>query len=321
MSIVNQPIKDRIGQRRISDDFVPVFDWKLAGHQGRADSVTVFEDFQEVPSLLFGEGREAPIIQHEQIILGDRDKQLVIAADAFGQGQIIEEPGDPQIEGGEAAATGLVCQRRAEITLAGASGAADQCVVVGSDPLTACKLLDQRFVEPAGMPIIDIFDAGILSKLRLLEPRGQARFSRSVISRSTSSPRRSSKWRHSASASAACSSSALAMPKSFKVISLSRVGWVSISLPPLFVFDNSGHPGCWDAPRVSAFRFLSQSVSDRGRALRSMRCFCKSTPGWPGPADRPLPGDCCCSFWPGAESPERIESPAPDVAGARGSLR
>ncbi len=39
-------------------------------------AVTVFEDLQQISPLLLSEGREAPIIQHEQIILGDGDKQI-----------------------------------------------------------------------------------------------------------------------------------------------------------------------------------------------------------------------------------------------------
>ena len=35
MSVVYQPIENGIGEGRITDDLVPMFDLKLAGHHGR----------------------------------------------------------------------------------------------------------------------------------------------------------------------------------------------------------------------------------------------------------------------------------------------
>ena len=44
--IVNKPIQDGIGQSRITDNLMPVLNGQLTGHQGWAQSVTIFEDFQ-----------------------------------------------------------------------------------------------------------------------------------------------------------------------------------------------------------------------------------------------------------------------------------
>ena len=35
MSVVNEPIQDRIGERRIGDGLMPLGDQQLAGHQSR----------------------------------------------------------------------------------------------------------------------------------------------------------------------------------------------------------------------------------------------------------------------------------------------
>ena len=51
---MNETIQDGVGNRRISDVVVPVFDGELAGNQGGADAMPIFNDLQEVAS--FGVG-------------------------------------------------------------------------------------------------------------------------------------------------------------------------------------------------------------------------------------------------------------------------
>src|SRR5215210_9275185 len=55
MSVVDEAIQDGIRNGRIADQFVPVIDGKLAGHDGRGASMPVVENFQEIARLL---GRE-----------------------------------------------------------------------------------------------------------------------------------------------------------------------------------------------------------------------------------------------------------------------
>ena len=54
MSVVNQAIEDGIGDRGISDVFMPVFDGKLAGNESGAGAVTIFDDFQQISSFRIG---------------------------------------------------------------------------------------------------------------------------------------------------------------------------------------------------------------------------------------------------------------------------
>ena len=51
---MNQAVEDGIGDGGIADVFMPVFDGKLAGHDGRAGAVAVFDDLQEVSSFRVG---------------------------------------------------------------------------------------------------------------------------------------------------------------------------------------------------------------------------------------------------------------------------
>ncbi len=49
-----QAVEDGIGEGRVTDGGMPFFDRQLAGGQGGAESVPVFEDFQQVTALLCG---------------------------------------------------------------------------------------------------------------------------------------------------------------------------------------------------------------------------------------------------------------------------
>lgn len=55
MGVVHEPIQDGVCDGLIVDQFVPVLDGELAGHDGGGASVAVVEDLQEIAPLF---GRE-----------------------------------------------------------------------------------------------------------------------------------------------------------------------------------------------------------------------------------------------------------------------
>jgi hypothetical protein len=61
MGVVNEPIEDGVGDGRVADQFVPVIDRKLAGHDGRGSSMPIVEDFQEIAPLVECERCQAPV--------------------------------------------------------------------------------------------------------------------------------------------------------------------------------------------------------------------------------------------------------------------
>lgn len=67
MRVVHQAIQNGVGQGGIADDWVPFGDGQLARHQGGALVVSVFEDLEEVFALLFGQRREAPVVQEQEV--------------------------------------------------------------------------------------------------------------------------------------------------------------------------------------------------------------------------------------------------------------
>ena len=54
VSVMNHPIQDGIGNRRIPDVIVPVFYRELAGNKGRRNAVAVFDHFEKVSSFGIG---------------------------------------------------------------------------------------------------------------------------------------------------------------------------------------------------------------------------------------------------------------------------
>jgi hypothetical protein len=57
VSVVDEPIEDGIGDGRVGDDLVPIFDRDLAGDDGRSALVSIIDDFEEIATLVCTEMR------------------------------------------------------------------------------------------------------------------------------------------------------------------------------------------------------------------------------------------------------------------------
>jgi hypothetical protein len=91
VGVVDEPVKDGIGQRRIAEVLMPMRQWELASDQGRAAIETVIQDLQQVPLLFVGQWRHGQIIEDQQIGLGELFEQFMVTAVALGDGQFAEE--------------------------------------------------------------------------------------------------------------------------------------------------------------------------------------------------------------------------------------
>jgi hypothetical protein len=49
VGVVDEPIEDGVGDGRVSDDLVPIFDRHSAGDDGRSALVAIIDDFEETP--------------------------------------------------------------------------------------------------------------------------------------------------------------------------------------------------------------------------------------------------------------------------------
>lgn len=67
MSVVYQPVQDRIGCCRVLHQTVPLVYRELAHHDGTVLSVTVFDDLQQVVTLCVGQRLQTQIVQDEHL--------------------------------------------------------------------------------------------------------------------------------------------------------------------------------------------------------------------------------------------------------------
>ena len=105
---------------------MPVLDRQLTGHQRGPAIMAIFDDLQQVTTIFLTERRQAPVIQNEQVGLGQGRQHFPIASIPFGDSQFWQESRETEVERGQAFATGLVPQRTAEPGFANARRAGEQ---------------------------------------------------------------------------------------------------------------------------------------------------------------------------------------------------
>jgi hypothetical protein len=65
--IVDEAVENGVGVGRIGDHRMPILDGKLAGDDGGAPAVTLFQNLQQVVSGLGVERLQPPVVQDQQI--------------------------------------------------------------------------------------------------------------------------------------------------------------------------------------------------------------------------------------------------------------
>ena len=134
LAVVDETVEDGIGVSGISDHLVPFIDRQLAGYDGGAAAVALFENLKQIVTRLGGERLKSPIVQDEQLDAGQGAEEPTIAAIAAGQLKIAEELRYSLIENGAVIAAGLVAQGRGEPAFADARWTSDDQIVVRFDP-------------------------------------------------------------------------------------------------------------------------------------------------------------------------------------------
>jgi hypothetical protein len=99
---------------------MPVFERQLTGDQDGADVVAIFDDLEEIAALIGIEGFWSPIVDKEELDLGDRFEQAGIASVTAGQGERCEQAWCSVIDRREIVAVGFVAKGSGKITFADA---------------------------------------------------------------------------------------------------------------------------------------------------------------------------------------------------------
>ena len=92
MALVHEAIEDCVGERRLTEVGVPLIDRQLAddGRGLRAD--TVVEDLEQMRPVLRRRWRQAPVVERDQVDLGDLAQERRVAAVSVCDPQLLEQP-------------------------------------------------------------------------------------------------------------------------------------------------------------------------------------------------------------------------------------
>jgi hypothetical protein len=69
VSVVDKAVQNGICQRRIADMFDPIRNGHLGGDDRGRDRLAVFQDLQQIPSLLVSHGSDAKVINDQDLDL------------------------------------------------------------------------------------------------------------------------------------------------------------------------------------------------------------------------------------------------------------
>ncbi len=161
MGVVDEAIKDRVTEGWITDDVVPEIDGDLAGEQGRAASVAVVEDFEEIMTAGIIEGRETPVINEQELSTGDTLEEAWIGSVAAGDPDLIEQAGESGVADGEAVTTGLVAEGTSEERLARSCGSGDEEILTLVDPVRGGETEHEGAVEASCAAEVEVLDGCI----------------------------------------------------------------------------------------------------------------------------------------------------------------
>ena len=129
---------------------MPAIHRDLAGDQGGAAAVAVFDDFQHVVALLGAERFEAPIIEDQQLDAAEGAHQPRVAAVATGQREIAEHPRNALVQHRAVVAACFVAEGASQPAFADTGRPFDDQVLRLVDPAAGDQGLEQGAVETAG---------------------------------------------------------------------------------------------------------------------------------------------------------------------------
>jgi hypothetical protein len=165
-----ETIKDGISQGGVPNGFMPVFNRQLTGHDGGSSVMAVFDDLQQVVAMFLTEGGQAKVVQQEDIGFGQDRHECHIASIAFRNRQLLEKPGESEIEGGPPLPAGFMAQGTCNPGFPDPCGAGDEHIVPIPYPLPHGSTRHEGLIEAAWVAIIQVFDTRVLAQFGLVQP-------------------------------------------------------------------------------------------------------------------------------------------------------
>ena len=167
--VVEQAVADGIGLVGVADDGVPVGHGQLTGNERRSAFGAVLDHLVEVAPLGVAQRREHPVVDGEQVELGQAGEQPRVGAVPAADGQLVQQTRHADVARGEAAATRPFDEGAGEKALPDAAWPGDDQVVALGDPRAGAQRQDLLAVEPAGMGVVDGFERRLIAQLGRVE--------------------------------------------------------------------------------------------------------------------------------------------------------
>ena len=122
---MDEPVEDGVGEGGVAEQVMPLLDGKLAGDECGTGGVSVLEEFEEVAAMVGVEGGESEVVEDDEVELGEGGEELGIGAVAAGDGDVVEQARESQVQRGESVAARLMGERTGKPGLAHAGQASD----------------------------------------------------------------------------------------------------------------------------------------------------------------------------------------------------
>ena len=175
MTAVHDAVEDGVGEGRIVEVGVPMFDRQLTGDQSGFAGSAIVEQFEQVIAFGLADRCEPPIVEDQEIGAGELLQAATEAAVAVGDTQFFEQAAEASVEDGEALTTRGLAQGTGEPGLAETGGAGDEDVVAAANPIGTGETGELARIETAGTARVEVLDAGVgILELGLFEQTFQA---------------------------------------------------------------------------------------------------------------------------------------------------
>jgi hypothetical protein len=162
--VVDEPVENGVGNRRVGEHFVPVLHVDLAGDDRRTAPLPIVEDLQQIAALVRRDVSEPPVVEDQQRRAGDGLEQPCVPAVAARQRQRVEQPWHTVVENRAIVPARLVAKGTCQPTFAEPGFADDDQILVLIDPVAGGETREQRFIEAARRFHVDVFDHGALAQ-------------------------------------------------------------------------------------------------------------------------------------------------------------
>lgn len=99
VSVMDQPVHERISDSWIADVIMPVLDGKLAGDEGGATAVAVLGHFKKISPFGIVQSRQCQIVKNKEMDFGESLHESSVTAIGTSESYLIEELRGLEIEG------------------------------------------------------------------------------------------------------------------------------------------------------------------------------------------------------------------------------